>query len=402
MTTQTGRPSIGPQITLRIPQRDLDRMKAIKNEEGTDRADQIRTAITNHLGPDVDPHDVATRVADIQANAWNWWPRSNHPSDLPQWGNQVAHAIWQANTIMRAHSSDWDPDLTPVWEAIATAELDPEDIHNQGPTWGDVLWAFAQVVSSHYGDLGEHVAARVDCVSWVLRVETGISPFSAMTPAIYTWGVGHVSNYGKNSISAHIDIEGRDAWSTAGRLIIRDLYAQTWEAPPRWEVDAPLVAQATEVLDRHAAMSGEAIAMVVGRWEEARWEEADRRVGGLSYRPLRSDRDLEGWCAKNGHPTDHLGEWGDTGSAARKNARALYKAAVQADLDRLAAEEYEAAREAEADRRAAEEAQRQGQRRPAPFTPKRRRGTTAPEVEDIPAPAEEPLEDWERELLEGK
>lgn len=400
MTPQPGRPAIGPQITLRATQDHLERLTALATTNGTTRADEIRTAITNHLGPNVDPNTVATRAADIQANAWNWWPRSNHPSDLPEWGDQIAHAIWQANTIMKAHSDDWNPDLTPVWETIAIAELDPEDIHGEGPDWGDVLWQFARLVNHYSEDLGEHVLAQVDCVFWVLRVETGAGPFSAMRPATYTWSVAPGGQYMRNSIRASIDIDGRDAWSTAGRLVIKDLHTHTWAGSKEWEVNAPLVEQATGVLNRHAAAPEEAITMMVGRWEKERWEEAERRVGGMGHRPLDSDQGLEEWCAKNGHPTEHLGKWGDAARAARKSARDLYRAAVQADLDRLAAEEQEAYRQAQEARRVAEEAERKAHSRRRPFTP-RRRGAATPEVENTPAPTEEPLADWERELLEG-
>lgn len=395
--TTAGRPTIGPKTPINIPQADLDRLTTLAVEHGTTRAEQIRTAITNHLGPDTTDPRISERVADAHANAWTWWPRSGHASDLPQWGNQMAHAIWQANAIISMHSDGWDPDLSPVWEVIAAAENVEDGIYETGPDWSEVLWRFARLVDNHGDDLGGHVVVGVDCVSWTLWVRTGINPFSAMLPATYTWGVSPVSTNGWSTMGARIDVDGRDGWSTAGRLIIHALYSHSWEPSTRsWEVDAPLVEQAVEIM-RNARLSEESIAMVVSRWEQVRWEEADRRVGGWACQPLRSDQDLHEWCERHGHPTEHLDEWGEAAGVAKKKARATYQRAVQADLDRLASEEYEAAEEAEAARRAAEEAEMRGLRRPATFTPE-----PEPEAEDEQVPSEEPLEEWERELLEGK
>lgn len=322
--------------------------------------------------------NIEERVADIHANAWDWWPRSRHSSDLPQWGNQMAHAIWQASAIISMHSSDWNPDLSPVWEVIAEAESVEDGVHETGPSWDTVLWRFARLVDDHSDDLGEHVTVNVDCIYWTLRVKTGINPFSAMLPATYTWGVSPVSTNGWSTMEARIDVDGRDEWSTAGRLVIDDLYSHSWTANPRsWEVGAPLVEQAVEIM-RNARLSEESIAMVVNRWEQERWEEADRDVGGLGCRPLRSDQDLHEWCERHGHPTEHLSGWGAEAAAALKKARDIYRSAVRAELERMAAEEYAEAR-----------------KEPARSTPE-----PEVEVEGGQIPPEEPLEDWERELLD--
>ena len=86
-------------------------------------------------------------------------------------------------------------------------------------------------------------------------------------------------------------------------------------------------------------------------------------------------------------------------AATAEEIRVAYEEAVDAELAKMAAEEEAAHRQAQEARRTAEEAEREAysRRRPATFTPE-----PEPEAEDEQVPSEEPLEEWERELLEGK
>src|SRR5699024_5375974 len=150
---------IGPKTPINIPQADL--------------------------GPDTTDPRISEWVADAHANAWTWWTTSRNYSDQPTWNKQVAHAIWQANVVIGLHSSDWDPDLTPVWEAIAAWEHDEGE---GGTVWSDALAAFTRI--ARVTEVDDWVTIEVDHVHWSLMVHTG-GPFGAMRPATYKWVLGN-------------------------------------------------------------------------------------------------------------------------------------------------------------------------------------------------------------------
>lgn len=407
--TTTGRPTIGPKTPINIPQADLDRLTTLAVEHGTTRAEQIRTAITNHLGPDTTDPRITEWVANAQANAWTWWTTSRDYSDQPAWNEQVAHALNQASMIIGLHSNDWAPDLTSVWETIAVTQINGE----QDVEWVEALVAFANLVRD--SDLSEWVAVRVDVINETLTVETG-GGWGAMRPATYRWseeiGYGKYSR-GRIEAIAHMDHQAEpDTWANAARLLLHDADGIT----------APAVREAEALLHRwQKSIPTECVDQAMDLWGQRRREEAQRRLGGEPLRRYNNDALLDEWAQRLlGRPlamTDwkKVFEQADAGKeveaaleADRANAataeeiRVAYEEAVDAELAKMAAEEEAAHRQAQEARRTAEEAEREAYSRRRPFTPKRRRGKAAPEVEEAPAPTEEPLTARERELLEGK
>lgn len=352
--TTTGRPTIGPKTTLRIPQADLDRLTTLAQEHDTDRSGLIREAISTYLGPNMGDPRITEWVADAHANAWTWWTTSTTRAHQPTWNQQAAHAIWQANMVIALHSSDWNPDLTPVWEIIAAAEYDEDDIHEEGADWGDVLTVFGRIAQTN--DLDNWVEVQVDMVNWTLMVHTG-GPFGAMRPATYKWGVG-------NSIRPYIEMDGEpDVFAAAVKLLLPDLAGYgNWEQS---EVPAYMVPEAKTLLAREDGILPEWVDQAVSVWEKRRRSRAEDRVGG----PL--SRGLDFWAKKllgREHPvatseweaeldgkTDaEVGEERRAEQNSKKEIRSAYEALVQTELAKMDQEELAARHRAEMDRYEAE------------------------------------------------